>query len=33
MTMIPVHGLFEAHLTVADLDRAMAFYGASLGRR
>lgn len=24
--MIPVRSLFEAHLTVADLDRAMAFY-------
>jgi lactoylglutathione lyase len=29
--MIPIQGLFEAHLTVADLDRAMAFYGGTLG--
>lgn len=29
--MIPVQGLFEAHLTVADLARARAFYGDLLG--
>jgi lactoylglutathione lyase len=29
--MIPVHGLFEAHLTVADLTRSMRFYGETLG--
>ena len=29
--MIPIGGLFEAHLTVADLDRAMLFYGGVLG--
>jgi lactoylglutathione lyase len=31
--MIPVHGLFEAHLSVTDLSRAMAFYGGTLGFR
>ncbi len=29
--MIPIGGLFEAHLTVTDLDRAMLFYGGVLG--
>jgi lactoylglutathione lyase len=29
--MIPIHDLFEAHLTVADLRRSMAFYGEVLG--
>ncbi len=29
--MIPIRGLFEGHLTVGDLDRAMAFYGGTLG--
>src|SRR5215469_9036635 len=29
--MIPVHSLFESHLTVADLERSMAFYGDVLG--
>jgi lactoylglutathione lyase len=29
--MIPLRGLFESHLTVADLDRAMSFYGDVLG--
>lgn len=29
--MIPIGGLFEAHLTVSDLDRAMLFYGGVLG--
>lgn len=29
--MIPICGLFEAHLTVSELDRAMAFYGGTLG--
>jgi lactoylglutathione lyase len=24
--MIPVSGLYESHLTVADLDRSIAFY-------
>jgi lactoylglutathione lyase len=28
--MIPIHDLFETHLTVADLRRAMAFYGETL---
>jgi lactoylglutathione lyase len=28
--MIPIHDLFETHLTVADLGRAMAFYGETL---
>lgn len=27
--MIPVHGLFEAHLTVTDLDRSIEFYRAA----
>jgi len=31
MPMIPIGGLFEAHLTVADLDRSMLFYGGVLG--
>src|ERR1700686_3989007 len=29
--MIPIHALFESHLTVSDLPRAMAFYGQALG--
>jgi lactoylglutathione lyase len=29
--MIPIHGLFEGHLVVANLDRAMKFYGDTLG--
>lgn len=29
--MFEIHELFEAHLTVANLDRAMAFYGRVLG--
>lgn len=29
--MIPIRGLFESHLTVSDLDRAMAFYERTLG--
>jgi lactoylglutathione lyase len=29
--MIPIHGLFEAHLNVAHLSRAMDFYGGVLG--
>jgi lactoylglutathione lyase len=28
--MIPIHDLFETHLTVADLQRSMAFYGGVL---
>ena len=27
----PIHGLFEAHLTVAELQRSMDFYGSVLG--
>ena len=29
--MIPIRGLFEAHLTVSDLPRSMAFFGETLG--
>lgn len=29
--MIPVRDLFESHLTVADLQRSMTFYGQTLG--
>jgi lactoylglutathione lyase len=29
--MIPIRGLFETHVTVADLDRSMEFYGGKLG--
>src|SRR6516225_4302051 len=29
--MIPIRDLFEPHLTVRDLQRAMAFYGDQLG--
>ncbi len=29
--MIPIHGLFESHLTVSDLERSMAFFGGTLG--
>lgn len=28
---VPVHGLFEAHLTVSDLDRSVAFYRDVVG--
>jgi len=28
---LPIHGLFETHLTVAGLPRSMAFYAAVLG--
>jgi lactoylglutathione lyase len=31
--MIPVHNLFEAHVTVTDLDRAIQFYRDVLGLR
>ena len=31
--MIPVQHLFEAHLTVTDLDRAIAFYRDAVGLR
>jgi predicted enzyme related to lactoylglutathione lyase len=31
--MIPVDSLFEAHLTVSDLDRAIAFYRDVVGLR
>jgi len=30
-TPIPIADLFEAHLTVSDLDRAIAFYGEQMG--
>ena len=30
-TPIPISGLFEAHLCVSDLDRAIRFYGTQLG--
>ena len=29
--LIPIADLFEAHLTVSDLDRAVAFYGEQPG--
>ena len=29
--MIPIHDLFESHLTVINLDRSMTFYGKTLG--
>jgi lactoylglutathione lyase len=29
--IVPIHGLFEAHLTVRDLDRSIAFYRDVLG--
>ena len=29
--MIPIRDLFEAHLTVKDLQRSMSFFGAALG--
>jgi lactoylglutathione lyase len=29
--MVPVHGLFETHLTVADLQRSMTFFSQVLG--
>ena len=29
--MIPIHGLFESHLTVTDLQRSIAFYRDTLG--
>ena len=31
MSIIPIRGLFEAHLTVSDLDRSIAFYRDTLG--
>jgi catechol 2,3-dioxygenase-like lactoylglutathione lyase family enzyme len=31
MSIVPIRGLFEAHLTVADLDRSIAFYRDVLG--
>ena len=31
MTIVPVRGLFEAHLTVSDLDRSISFYRDALG--
>jgi lactoylglutathione lyase len=31
MSMIPVRDLFESHLTVADLQRSMDFFGETLG--
>src|SRR5262249_41371286 len=30
-SVIPIHDLFETHLTVADLERSMSFYGGTLG--
>lgn len=32
-SMLSVHGLFEAHLEVGDLDKAIAFYGDVVGLR
>jgi len=29
--MVPIHGLFESHLTVMDLPRSMTFFGQTLG--
>ncbi|HEX4603172.1 MAG TPA: VOC family protein [Candidatus Angelobacter sp.] len=29
--MLPIHALFEGHLTVSNLPRAMSFYGKALG--
>jgi lactoylglutathione lyase len=31
MTIVPIRGLFEAHLTVRDLDRSISFYRDVLG--
>ena len=31
MTVVPIQGLWETHLTVADLDRSIAFYRDVLG--
>ena len=31
MAIVPIRGLFEAHLTVSDLDRSIAFYRDVLG--
>jgi catechol 2,3-dioxygenase-like lactoylglutathione lyase family enzyme len=31
MAIVPISGLFEAHLTVSDLDRSIAFYRDVLG--
>jgi lactoylglutathione lyase len=31
MTIVPIRGLFEAHLTVSDLDRSIGFYRDVLG--
>ncbi len=33
MAVVPIRGLFEAHLTVRDLDRSIAFYRDTLGLR
>ena len=33
MSVVPIRGLFEAHLTVSDLDRSIAFYRDVLGLR
>jgi lactoylglutathione lyase len=33
MTVVPIRGLFEAHLTVSDLNRSIAFYRDTLGLR
>ena len=31
MSIVPIRGLFEAHLTVSDLDRSIGFYRDVLG--
>jgi lactoylglutathione lyase len=31
MAIVPISGLFEAHLTVSDLDRSISFYRDTLG--
>ena len=31
MTIVPIEGLWETHLTVSDLDRSIAFYRDTLG--
>lgn len=31
MSVVPINGLFEAHLTVSDLDRSVVFYRDVLG--
>ena len=33
MAIVPIKGLFEAHLTVSDLERSIAFYTEILGMR